>query len=132
MLHLSWLLKPFLKRGLSHIGWNLSLSTWNFVAGTGRLSASPFHDFVESLKIGTRFPVGKKLGHLQSGQLFRNCRRHKLVDACTVFFALLLNCLFQRAWQPQRISARFRHFPILSIARRGVITWMPNRSGTVG
>jgi len=35
----------------------------------GRLSSEPFHDFVESLKIGTRFPVGKKFVHLQSGQV---------------------------------------------------------------
>ncbi|HEX8800824.1 MAG TPA: hypothetical protein VF772_19535, partial [Terriglobales bacterium] len=56
-------------------------STWHFVAGTGRLSSAPFHDFVESLKIGTRFPVLKKLGYLQSGQLFRHRRRHKLIDA---------------------------------------------------
>ena len=49
-----------------------------------------------------------------------------LIDARTVFFALLLNRLFQRARQPQRICARFRHFPILSTARNGVVTLMPN------
>src|SRR5215469_15587767 len=99
-------------------------SSWHFVASTGRLTSAPFHDFVESLKIGTRFSVGKKLGHLQSEQFFRDGRRHKLIDARTVFFALLLDRLFQRARQPQRISAHFRHFPILSIARRGVVTWL--------
>jgi len=53
-------------------------STWHFVAHARRLSPAPFHDFVESLKIGKRFPVGKKLGYLQSVQLFRHCRRHNL------------------------------------------------------
>lgn len=60
----------------------------------GRLSSAPFHDFVESLKIGPRFPRGKKLLHLQSGQLFRHRRRHKLIHARTTFFALLLNRFF--------------------------------------
>src|SRR5215467_13469005 len=103
-------------------------STRHFVASTGRLSSTPFHDFVESPKIGTRFPVLKKIRYLQGGQLFRHCRRHKLIDARTVFFALLFNRLLQRAWQTQTICARFRHFPILSIARRGDATWTPNRS----
>jgi hypothetical protein len=30
-----------------------------------------------------RFPVLKKLGYLQRGQLFRHCRRHKLMDGAS-------------------------------------------------
>jgi len=52
-----------------NIVWNLLPSTWHFIASKGWLSSAPFHDFVESLKIGTRFPVGKKFVHLQSGQV---------------------------------------------------------------
>jgi len=57
--------------------------------------ASPLHDLVKRLEVGTRFAVGKKGRYLQSRQLFRYCSRHKLIDARAVFCALLFYRLLQ-------------------------------------
>lgn len=105
-------------------------STWHLGASTGRFPPRRFMILSNALKSARAFRLAKN-STTCSGQLFRHGHRHKLIDARTIFFALLLNRLFQRARQPQKICARFRHFPILSIARRGIAPWMPNRSGTV-
>jgi hypothetical protein len=72
---------------------SVSLSR-QFIARTGRFSASPLHDLIEGLEIRPRLSIREIPRRLECRNLFRNGRSHELVDACSVLAAQPLDRVF--------------------------------------